>query len=72
MLCTAAVVSTALAANPQVDVQTSLGRIRLELYPTAAPKTVEERLQTLEDLKKKGLITDDEYKRKRQEILKDL
>lgn len=31
----------ALAANPQVEVDTSLGKIRLELYPDAAPKTVE-------------------------------
>ena len=29
------------AANPQVDLDTSAGRIRLELYPDAAPKTVE-------------------------------
>lgn len=30
----------ALAANPQVEVRTNLGAFRLELYPTAAPKTV--------------------------------
>ena len=29
------------AANPQVEFDTTLGRIRLELYPDAAPKTVE-------------------------------
>jgi peptidyl-prolyl cis-trans isomerase B (cyclophilin B) len=29
------------AANPQVDVDTSAGKIRIELYPDAAPKTVE-------------------------------
>ena len=29
------------AANPQVDLDTSAGRIRIELYPDAAPKTVE-------------------------------
>jgi cyclophilin family peptidyl-prolyl cis-trans isomerase len=30
----------ALAANPQVELDTTLGKIRLELYPDAAPKTV--------------------------------
>ena len=29
------------AANPQVDLVTTAGKIRLELYPDAAPKTVE-------------------------------
>lgn len=29
------------AANPQVDFDTTLGKIRVELYPDAAPKTVE-------------------------------
>ena len=29
------------AANPQVDIDTSAGKIRVELYPEAAPKTVE-------------------------------
>ncbi|MEO8752772.1 MAG: peptidylprolyl isomerase [Casimicrobiaceae bacterium] len=28
------------AANPQVDLDTSAGKIRIELYPDAAPKTV--------------------------------
>ena len=30
----------ALAANPQVDFDTTAGRIRVELFPDAAPKTV--------------------------------
>ena len=30
----------ALAANPQVDIETTAGTIRVELYPDAAPKTV--------------------------------
>jgi cyclophilin family peptidyl-prolyl cis-trans isomerase len=30
-----------LAANPQVELETSEGTIKLELYPEAAPKTVE-------------------------------
>jgi cyclophilin family peptidyl-prolyl cis-trans isomerase len=32
--------SAVLAANPQVELDTSAGKIRLELYPDAAPKTV--------------------------------
>jgi peptidyl-prolyl cis-trans isomerase A (cyclophilin A)/peptidyl-prolyl cis-trans isomerase B (cyclophilin B) len=31
----------ARAANPQVELDTTLGKIRIELYPDAAPKTVE-------------------------------
>lgn len=37
----AAVAATAHAANPQVDLDTTAGKIRIELYPDAAPKTVE-------------------------------
>jgi peptidyl-prolyl cis-trans isomerase B (cyclophilin B) len=45
-----AVVPTgAVAADPQVDVRTSLGTIRLELYPAKAPKTVENFLQYVKD-----------------------
>ena len=32
--------STALAANPQVELDTTAGVIKIELYPDAAPKTV--------------------------------
>ena len=39
----------ALAADPQVDLRTSLGTIRLELYPAKAPKTVENFLQYVKD-----------------------
>ena len=39
----------ALAADPQVDVKTSAGTIRLELYPAKAPKTVENFLQYVRD-----------------------
>jgi len=31
----------ALAANPQVELDTTAGKIRIELYPDAAPQTVE-------------------------------
>jgi peptidyl-prolyl cis-trans isomerase A (cyclophilin A)/peptidyl-prolyl cis-trans isomerase B (cyclophilin B) len=45
-----AVVPTgAVAADPQIDVRTSLGTIRLELYPAKAPKTVENFLQYVKD-----------------------
>ncbi|HVO86952.1 MAG TPA: peptidylprolyl isomerase [Casimicrobiaceae bacterium] len=37
----ASVASVAFAANPQVDLDTTAGTIRIELYPDAAPKTVE-------------------------------
>ena len=36
----ALVTMPALAANPQVEFDTTLGKIRIELYPDAAPKTV--------------------------------
>ena len=39
----------ALAANPSVDILTSLGAIRIELYPDKAPKTVENFLQYARD-----------------------
>jgi cyclophilin family peptidyl-prolyl cis-trans isomerase len=41
--------SGALAADPQVDLKTNLGTIRLELYPAKAPKTVENFLQYAKD-----------------------
>ena len=40
-LVTVAAAAPALAANPQVEFDTSAGKIRIELYPDAAPKTVE-------------------------------
>src|SRR6476646_796220 len=45
----AAVPGGALAADPQVDIKTNLGTIRLELYPAKAPKTVENFLQYVKD-----------------------
>jgi cyclophilin family peptidyl-prolyl cis-trans isomerase len=38
-LCFAA--GAAFAANPQVELDTTAGKIRIELYPDAAPKTVQ-------------------------------
>jgi peptidyl-prolyl cis-trans isomerase B (cyclophilin B) len=49
LLSVAAVPSGALAADPQVEVRTNLGTIRLELYPAKAPKTVENFLQYVKD-----------------------
>src|SRR5262249_50776686 len=50
ILSTAAVVPAgALAADPQVDLRTSVGTIRIELYPAKAPKSVENFLQYVKD-----------------------
>ena len=50
MLSAAAVVPAgAIGADPQVDLRTNLGTIRLELYPAKAPKTVENFLQYVKD-----------------------
>jgi peptidyl-prolyl cis-trans isomerase A (cyclophilin A) len=50
VLSAAAVVPTgALGADPQVDLKTSAGNIRVELYPAKAPKTVENFLQYVKD-----------------------
>ena len=50
-LVSAAAVTPAggLAADPQVDVRTNAGTIRLELYPAKAPKSVENFLQYVKD-----------------------
>ena len=50
VLSAAAVVPAgSLAADPQVDLRTSAGTIRLELYPAKAPKSVENFLQYVKD-----------------------
>jgi cyclophilin family peptidyl-prolyl cis-trans isomerase len=49
ILSAAAVTPGALAADPQVDVKTSAGTIRIELYPAKAPKSVENFLQYVRD-----------------------
>jgi peptidyl-prolyl cis-trans isomerase A (cyclophilin A) len=56
VLTAAAVAPGALAADPQVDVRTSAGTIRLELYPAKAPKTVENFLQYVRDGHYNGTI----------------
>src|SRR5262245_21506241 len=49
MLSVAAAAPGAAAADPQVDMKTSAGTIRLELYPGQAPKSVENFLQYAKD-----------------------
>lgn len=49
LLSAAAVAPGAWAVDPQVDIKTSLGTIRLELYPAKAPKTVENFLAYVRD-----------------------
>jgi len=49
ILSAAAAGGGAMAADPQVDMKTSLGTIRLELYPAKAPKTVANFLQYVKD-----------------------
>jgi len=44
-----AVAPGAMAADPQVDLKTTAGTIRLELYPGKAPKTVENFLRYVKD-----------------------
>jgi peptidyl-prolyl cis-trans isomerase A (cyclophilin A)/peptidyl-prolyl cis-trans isomerase B (cyclophilin B) len=56
ILSVAAVPSGALAADPQVDVKTNLGTIRIELYPAKAPKTVENFLQYVKEGHYNGTI----------------
>jgi cyclophilin family peptidyl-prolyl cis-trans isomerase len=46
----------ALAADPQVDLHTNVGTIRLELYPAKAPKTVENFLQYVKDGQYNGTV----------------
>jgi len=49
VLSAAAGAPGALAADPQVDLKTNLGTIRIELYPAKAPKSVENFLQYAKD-----------------------
>jgi cyclophilin family peptidyl-prolyl cis-trans isomerase len=56
VLSAAAAAPGALAAEPQVDLRTSAGTIRLELYPEKAPKTVENFLKYVRDGHYNGTI----------------
>jgi cyclophilin family peptidyl-prolyl cis-trans isomerase len=46
----------ALAADPQVDLKTNLGTIRIELYPAKAPKSVANFLQYVKDGHYNGVV----------------
>jgi peptidyl-prolyl cis-trans isomerase A (cyclophilin A)/peptidyl-prolyl cis-trans isomerase B (cyclophilin B) len=48
--------ASAFAADPQVELKTSMGTITLELYAQKAPKTVENFLQYVRDGQYKGTI----------------
>ncbi len=59
------------------EMRAEMARMRKEMKEMSGGKTsgsqsVEERLSTLDRLKKKGLVSDKEYQRKRQEILNDI
>ena len=56
VLSVAAAAPGAAAADPQVDMKTSLGTIRLELYPAKAPKSVANFLQYAKDGQFNGTI----------------
>jgi peptidyl-prolyl cis-trans isomerase A (cyclophilin A)/peptidyl-prolyl cis-trans isomerase B (cyclophilin B) len=49
VICALLLSTGAFAANPQVDIKTSMGTITVELYPEKAPKTVENFLQYVKD-----------------------
>ncbi|MSQ55500.1 MAG: peptidyl-prolyl cis-trans isomerase [Betaproteobacteria bacterium] len=55
-ILSAAASSAAVGADPQVDLKTSMGTIRLELYPAKAPKTVENFLQYVKEGHYDGVI----------------
>jgi len=56
VLSAAAAAPGALGADPQVDLRTTFGTIRLELYPAKAPKSVENFLQYVRDGHYNGTI----------------
>ncbi|HUJ85515.1 MAG TPA: peptidylprolyl isomerase [Burkholderiales bacterium] len=56
LILSAAAASPAAAAAPQVNVKTSLGIIRIELYPSKAPKTVANFLQYVREGHYNGTI----------------
>ncbi|HWA38592.1 MAG TPA: peptidylprolyl isomerase [Burkholderiales bacterium] len=56
VLSAAAASGGGLAADPQVELKTSAGTIRVELYPAKAPKSVENFLQYVKDGHYNGTI----------------
>ena len=61
-------------AQERREMRLEMARMRRDMEQGAATSTEspEQRLKTLEELQKKGMITDEEYARKREEILKDI
>ncbi len=55
-LCLALLLPAAHAANPQVELRTTMGTLVIELYPENAPKTVENFLQYVNDGHYNGTI----------------
>jgi len=55
-LSAAAAAGGGLAADPQVDIQTTAGTIRLELYPARTPQTVENFLRYVKDAHYEGTV----------------
>ena len=49
-----------------------VGTVSMEPIVTKPDSSVEQRLRSLEDLKEKGLITEDEYEQRRAKILEDI
>ena len=56
VILSAAAAAPAAAANPQVEVKTNVGTIRLELYPSKAPETVANFLQYVREGHYEGTI----------------
>lgn len=61
-------------AQERREMRLEMARMRRDMEQGAATSAepAEQRLKTLEELQKKGLISDEEYARKREEILKDI
>ena len=55
-LSAVAAAGAGLAADPQVDIQTSAGTIRLELYPEKAPQSVENFLRYVRETHYDGTV----------------
>ena len=55
-LSAAAAAGAGLAADPQLDIQTNAGTIRVELYPEKAPQTVENFLRYVKDRHYDGTV----------------
>jgi len=61
-----------VVSEPRLQEAWSTGRPSVAPEAGSDPESVEERLRKLDELLKKGLITKDEYDKKRAEILKDI